>query len=175
MDDAAKVGRRDGEGAGDHPLRLPAYLPYRLSVASNKVSGLIAKAYQSRFGLSIQEWRVIAVLGEGTPLTAQAICEATAMDKVSVSRAIRALDDRDLVRRTQRESDRRASDVVLTGEGRRIYDEIAPLALDYERALLEGLSAGEREILVELLERLERRADQLTGRGVFAASDTAVK
>lgn len=166
-DDAAKIAKGTGEGAGDHPLRLPAYLPYRLSVASNKVSGLIARAYQSRFGLSIQEWRVIAVLGEGAPLTAQAICEATAMDKVSVSRAIRALDERDLVARTQRESDRRASDVALTREGRRIYDEIAPLALDYETALLEGLSDGERDTLTALLERLEARADALNGKGPF--------
>jgi DNA-binding MarR family transcriptional regulator len=158
----------EAEGAGDHPLRLRAYLPYRLSVASNKASGLIAKAYQSRFGLSIQEWRVIAVLGEGRALTAQAICEATAMDKVSVSRAIRALDERDLVRRKQRSSDRRASDVELTGEGVRIYDDIAPLALDYERALMEGLSGEEREQLMTLLEVLERRADVLTGKGGFA-------
>lgn len=156
------------ESAGDHPLRLGAYLPYRLSVASNKASGLIARAYQSRFGLSIQEWRVIAVLGEGRALTAQAICEATAMDKVSVSRAIRALDERELVRRKQRSSDRRASDVELTGEGARIYDEIAPLALDYERVLLDGVSDEDRERLMTLLEMLERRADILTGKGGFA-------
>ena len=46
-------------------LVLSKYLPYRLSVASNKASGLIARAYQARFGLTIWEWRVIAVLGEG--------------------------------------------------------------------------------------------------------------
>lgn len=166
-DNAGKAAMTDGEGAGDHPLRLPAYLPYRLSVVSNKVSSLIARAYQSRFGLSIWEWRVIAVLGEGRALTAQAICEATAMDKVSVSRAIRALDERQLVERTQRLSDRRASDVALTGEGRRIYDEIAPLALQYEHALLEGLSDGERETISVLLGRLEARADALTGKGPF--------
>lgn len=169
MADDARPVKDEAGGAGDHPLRLPGYLPYRLSVASNKVSGLIAKAYQSRFGLSIWEWRVIAVLGEGKALTAQAICEATAMDKVSVSRAIRTLAERDLVRRKQRSSDRRASDVELTREGVRIYDEIVPLALDYERALVEGLSDEERGTLMDLLETLERRADALTGKGGFSS------
>lgn len=152
--------RPDGR-ARDRPLRLSAYLPYRLSVVSNKASSLIARAYQSRFGLSIWEWRVVAVLGAGEALTAQAICEATAMDKVTVSRAIRALDGRGLIIRTPSASDRRASDVSLTDEGRAIYEEVAPLALDYERALLEGFSEAEQAALTGLLERLETRADAL--------------
>lgn len=146
-------------------MRLCDYLPYRLSVASNKASGLIARAYQARFGLSIWEWRVIAVLGEGAPLTAQAVCEATAMDKVTVSRAIRALDARRLVRRRPNSNDKRASDVTLTAEGEAIYLEIAPLALHYEAALLEGFSDEERAQLVALLDKLEARLTGLTAAG----------
>lgn len=146
-------------------MRLRDYLPYRLSVASNKASGLIARAYQARFGLTIWEWRVIAVLGEGAPLTAQAVCEATAMDKVTVSRAIRALDARRLVKRTQSPADRRASDVTLTPDGQAIYLEIAPLALHYEAALLQGFSAEERAQLVALLDKLEARLVGLTAEG----------
>lgn len=145
-------------GAGAF-LRLPSYLPYRLSVASNKASSLIARAYQAKFGLSIWDWRVIAVLGEGRALTAQAVCEATAMDKVTVSRAIRALDERGLVQRKPNPADKRASDVTLTAAGAEVYGEVAPLALRYEQALLEGFSAAERDQLMALLEKLERRLD----------------
>lgn len=146
-------------GAGAS-LRLPSYLPYRLSVASNKASGLIARAYQAKFGLSIWEWRVIAVLGEGRPLTAQALCEATAMDKVTVSRAIRALDERGLVQRKPNPGDKRASDVTLTVQGGEVYAEVAPLALRYEQTLLEGFSDDERHQLMALLEKLEARLDK---------------
>lgn len=164
-DTPAGSGEATGAGGGG-PLRLSAYLPYRLSVASNKASGLIARAYQARFGLTIWEWRVIAVLGEAAPLTAQAICEATAMDKVTVSRAIRALDGRGLLARTPSATDRRASDVALTDAGRGVYREVAPLALDYERRLLEDLSADERAALTALLEKLEARADALGEQGL---------
>jgi DNA-binding MarR family transcriptional regulator len=140
-------------------LRLPSYLPYRLSVASNKASSLIARAYQAKFGLTIWEWRVIAVVGEGRPLTAQALCEATAMDKVTVSRAIRALDERGLVQRKPNPGDKRASDVTLTPQGGEVYAEIAPLALRYERALLEDFSETERAQLMALLAKLESRMD----------------
>lgn len=157
MDD--QLSRPIREGAS---MRLRDYLPYRLSVVSNKASGLIARAYQARFGLTIWEWRVIAVLGEGAPLTAQAVCEATAMDKVTVSRAIRALDARRLVKRTQSLADKRASNVTLTPDGQAIYREIAPLALRYEAALLEGFSDEERAQLTALLDKLEARLISLT-------------
>ena len=50
-------------------LRLDGYLPYRLSVASNAVSGLIARAYEDRFGLTIPQWRLVCVLAEDGPST----------------------------------------------------------------------------------------------------------
>ena len=37
------------------PLRLDDYLPYRLSVAANAVSQLIARAYVERFGLTVPQ------------------------------------------------------------------------------------------------------------------------
>lgn len=158
----ARDQKPDSAAGVGESLRLPSYLPYRLSVASNKASGLIAKAYQARFGLTIWEWRVIAVLGEGQALTAQAICEATAMDKVTVSRAIRALDERGLVIRKRNTDDRRASDVSLTADGQGIYAEVSPLALTYEQALLEGFSTDERAQLMTLLEKLEHQLDALS-------------
>ncbi|MGY6662008.1 MAG: MarR family winged helix-turn-helix transcriptional regulator [Glycocaulis sp.] len=155
-----RANRADGAPA----LILSEYLPYRLSVVSNKASGLIARAYQARFGLTIWEWRVIAVLGGGEAITAQAICEATAMDKVTVSRALRTLTERALVRRRTSPTDKRAALVSLTPEGQSIFDEIAPLALEWERSLLEGFSPDEADQLSRLLDRLEKRADVL-GKG----------
>ena len=79
-------------------LILDEYLPYRLSIASNAVSKLIARAYEDRFGLTIPQWRLMAVLAE-KPLTQQAIVARTAMDKVTVSRAAQGLVNRHLVGR----------------------------------------------------------------------------
>src|SRR5258708_10943300 len=75
----------------DSVLRLDGYLPYRLSVASNAVSRLIARAYEDRFGLTIPQWRLIAVLAEDGPLTQQAIGARTVLDKVTVSRTTQGM------------------------------------------------------------------------------------
>jgi DNA-binding MarR family transcriptional regulator len=144
-------------------LQLDAYLPYRLSVASNAVSGLIARAYEDRFGLSVPQWRVICVLAEDGGLTQVQIVARTVMDKVTVSRAAQGLVKRHLVARSQNKSDARSHVLALTVEGRRLYGEIAPLALAYEAALIAGLAPDEVALLKRLLARLQAAAGQLAG------------
>ena len=142
-------------------LKLDDYLPYRLSVAANAVSDLVASAYQSRFGLSIPQWRLMAVLGEDGPMTPQALVARTVMDKVTVSRAAAALHERKLVEREPHASDGRSHRVGLTDSGTKLYAEIAPLALAYEARLLEAFTPFERQTVQSLLCRLQDAATTL--------------
>jgi DNA-binding MarR family transcriptional regulator len=135
-------------------LDLDRFLPYRLSVLSNRISQAIARLYQARFGFGITEWRVIAVLGRNPELSANAVAERTAMDKVAVSRAVAHLLERGLLLREMHGDDRRRSVLALSEAGIRIYDEIVPLALGRERKLLATLDAEERRQLERILEKL---------------------
>jgi len=144
-------------------LRLDAYLPYRLSVASNAVSGLIARSYQDRFGLSVPQWRVICVLAEDGGLTQGQIVARTVMDKVTVSRAAQGLLQRRLVSRSDHHADGRSHVLALSAQGESLYAEIAPLALAYEAALIAGLAPSEVALLKRLLARLQAQAGQLGG------------
>lgn len=139
-------------------LILEDFLPYRLSILSNTVSSTIASAYNKRFGLSIPEWRVIAVLGRFPGLSAVEVAERTLMDKVAVSRAVSKLIKTGRVNRQFADADRRRSILHLSGEGRTVHDEIAPLALKFEEDLLHGLSEEEIQTLNVLMERLLARA-----------------
>ena len=71
-------------------LKLDEFLPYRLSLASNAVSQVIARAYEEHFGLKMHEWRVITVLAQNGELTQQEIVGRTKMDKQALIEAIRA-------------------------------------------------------------------------------------
>jgi DNA-binding MarR family transcriptional regulator len=139
-------------------LDLDHFLPYRLSVLSNTVSTALAGAYARRFGLSIPEWRVIAVLARAPGLSAAAVAERTAMDKVAVSRAVAGLLRSGRIRRAMAASDRRRSVLTLTPRGRAAYARIVPLALEYERRLLAEFSIPERGKLDAMLARLQQRA-----------------
>jgi DNA-binding MarR family transcriptional regulator len=147
--------------APNPPLRLDDYLPYRLSVAANAVSDLVASAYQSRFGLSIPQWRLMAVLGEDGPMTPQDLAARTVMDKVTVSRAAAALHERKLVEREPNAADGRSHRVGLTASGASLYADIAPLALAYEARLLEAFTPFERQTAQNLLRRLQAAATAL--------------
>ena len=136
-------------------LDLERFLPYRLSVLSNRVSGAIARVYSERFGLGVTEWRVMAVLGRYPDLSAGEVAQRTAMDKVAVSRAVAGLVDAGRVERETHGDDRRRSVLRLTDAGRAIHDGVAPLALEFERRLLEGMETSERAVLFRLLDRLD--------------------
>jgi DNA-binding MarR family transcriptional regulator len=143
-----------GAGQGHAHWELDRFLPYRLSVLSNRVSQTIAGAYARRFGLGVTEWRVIAVLGRYPGLSANAVAARTAMDKVAVSRTVARLLERGLLQRDTHDDDRRRSVLELSGEGYRIYDEVVPVALDYEQRLLAPLDEAERAQLDRLLAKL---------------------
>ena len=150
------------------PLDLEHFLPYRLSVLSNTVSQAIAAIYEQRFALSITEWRVMAVLGRYDGLSAREVAERTAMDKVAVSRALARLIGAGRVRRQTADHDRRQSVLRLSAKGWRVYEQIAPLALEHERRLLAHLDRREREWLGRILDKLwqaEKAANRETGSG----------
>ena len=142
-------------------LLLDRFIPFRLSVLTNKVSGAIARHYSERFGLSIPEWRVMAVLGETPGLSAREVAERTAMDKVQVSRAVASLVAARRVARTPDDRDGRVGRLALTRAGMAIYEEIVPLALSLERTFVAALSRDEREALDRLLSKLTRQAKTL--------------
>ena len=142
-------------------LRLENFLPYRLAILSHTVSTTIAHVYDKRFNLSIPEWRVIAILGRFPGLSAVEVAERTLMDKVAVSRAVTKLIKNGRIDREFADADRRRSILNLSEEGRRVHDEVAPLALQFERDLLAGLDDDEREKLSSIMDRLMARARAL--------------
>ena len=142
-------------------LRLDDFLPYQLSVASNAVSGAIAKAYVAHFGLRIPEWRLIAVLAEEEGLTQQALVARTEMDKMTVSRAAAGLAERGLVTRVRHGRDGRSHALALSAEGQALYAQIAPKALAMEAELLKGLTDREITALRSTLQKLKAAAQAL--------------
>jgi DNA-binding MarR family transcriptional regulator len=142
-------------------LILEDFLPYRLSITSHTVSTNIAHIYEKRFGVSIPEWRVIAILGRFPGLSAVEVAERTLMDKVAVSRAVTKLIKNGRIDREFADADRRRSILNLSEEGKKVHNEIAPLALEFERSLVEDISADDYEKFNTILEQLLDKARQL--------------
>ena len=135
-------------------LVLEDFLPYRISILSNRISRAIAQRYARAFKLTIPEWRVIAVLGRPSELTATQVAEATEMDKVAVSRAVARLIQARRVAASPDPNDARRQRLSLAPAGVNLHAKIAPIALACERRLVASLSARERATLDGLIDRL---------------------
>ncbi len=142
-------------------LKLEEFLPYRLSVLSNRISRAIADSYEQRFDLKLPEWRVMAVLGEERGLSAGQVAKRTAMDKVAVSRAVNRLLEAGRINRSFDDEDRRRSILSLSPDGEAIYSRIVPLAKRYENMLLEGLNGEEKRQLDSVLDKLAQIEHEL--------------
>ena len=145
-------------------FRLEDFLPYRLSVATNRISRAFAAHYEQEFGISIPEWRVIAVLGAFAPLSSNAICERTAMDKAKVSRAVAGLLERGLIQRDAHATDQRLIQLTLSNPGRKTYEAIIPRARAIEAAVTKGLSKADLAHLHRILDCVGARLDEMESR-----------
>jgi DNA-binding MarR family transcriptional regulator len=163
MSDAAPTPLPDG-------LKLERFLPYRLVVAATLASRALARIYSRNFGIGIPQWRVMAMLGQFDRLTARDVGELSHMHKTKVSRAVGELVERGLVERTPNRDDRREAFLSLSPPGRRIYEQVAPMALMFEKQLMDDIPAAELQAFERVLSTLTERVRVLSA-GFTAADD----
>ena len=143
------------------PLKLESFLPYRLSLLSNVISGAIAAAYGDKFAISMPEWRIMMILAEYPGISADEVCRRTKIEKSVVSRAVSRLLKRRLIDREMDEQDKRRSILQLSETGLTVYDEVMPIARNYEEALLSNLTGEERKTFNDIIDKLMAEAKQL--------------
>ncbi|GHA13723.1 MarR family transcriptional regulator [Arenicella chitinivorans] len=142
-------------------LTLERYLPYRLATLSNRISGIIAQTYKDKFGLSVTEWRIMAVLGEYPGASADEVSAKIQIEKSIVSRSLQKLLARHLVVREVDSADRRRQNLALTKTGADVYRQIVPVSYDYEDQLLTCFNAEEQALFEALLDRLYDQTDTI--------------
>jgi len=141
---------------------LEEFLPYRLSLLSNTVSQGISSAYRKVHGLSVTEWRVVAILGRFPNLTATEVMQRGAMDKVAISRAVKKLQKKGLLERTPHAEDRRRLPLKLSSHsGTSLFREVVPKARHYENQLLSALSADELLRFKRMIRKLQNAAEKI--------------
>jgi len=142
-------------------LKLEEFLPYRLNVVASLTSQALSRIYAERYGIGVPEWRVLVTLGQYGMMTGKAIGAHSHMHKTKVSRAVAELEKRKLlVRKTNRE-DLRESFLSLTPNGQAIYQDLAPIALDFAQRLIEVVEPADRAAFNRAIDRLTERSAAL--------------
>jgi len=142
-------------------LSLNQFFPYRFAMLQQAISENIARVYTGEFDLSRHEWRILAILGEQSGLSAKQITVLTNLEKMQISRAINTMRSNDLINETVNNKDKRFTQLYLTDKGKEIYQILVPRVLKKEKELLKGLSEEEQKNLNQLLDKLHDKATLL--------------
>ncbi len=158
------VSAKQAEQTG--PLKLDEFLPHRLNLCATGVSTALSKVYSERYQIGVPEWRCIVILGEFGRLTAKEIGVHGQMHKTKVSRAVAVLEKRNFVTRRANAADLREAFLSLTTEGRAVYDDVAPQAVQFVSQLIATIDPCERDVFCRVLK-------QITDRTSTVATDVA--
>jgi len=154
MNEVSKTTAQARAARTDAPLKLEEFLPYRLNVVASLTSQVLSRIYAERHGLGVPEWRVLATLGQYGVMTAKAIGAHSHMHKTKVSRAVAHLESRKLLTRRSNQADKREAFLALTPAGRTIYEDLAPIALDFARRLTDAIEPADRSAFDHAIDRL---------------------
>ena len=135
-------------------LELDRYLPFGLTAIANKIARSASRDYLRRFGVGINEWRILANLRISPGVTANLICQNSGLDKAAVSRSLRLLEDGGMIETWGETADVRGRALCLTAKGDTLHDGLIAIALRREARLLDGFDEGERKQLLSFIARL---------------------
>ena len=134
-------------------------LSYRLHQVANLLSRGAELRYRREFGVSLWEWRTVALLGgTGEPQSLNELARAAGMDKGQMSRVVSGLTGREIVSREADANDARGIRLSLTKSGRKLYRKLIGAAAERNSAFLGCLSAQERSCLEKAMTKLAREA-----------------
>ncbi|OAN76003.1 hypothetical protein A8B82_15955 [Sulfitobacter sp. EhC04] len=127
------------------------------TVISNRVSHVLEKMYRERFQLTVVGWRLLAIIRNHAPLSAKSLAEISAMDQVSITRALDQLVGKKFVSRRTDRRDRRRVVLRLTKRGEAVYNDIVPLSYAADKAIMSDLSDDERHLIREMVQKVAAR------------------
>ncbi|WP_152565264.1 MarR family winged helix-turn-helix transcriptional regulator [Caballeronia glathei] len=114
--------------------------------------------YERNFGLTMNEWRCIALLHGKRGMSMNRLAEHAQFDRGLASRTVSGLEGRGLLAREADATDGRGVVITLTAEGRALVSEVFPVAEERNARLLSCLTRAEREMLPGILQKLTNQA-----------------
>jgi DNA-binding MarR family transcriptional regulator len=142
-------------------LHIDQFITFRMTRLSNALRNNLSKRYLEEFGLSLPEWRLLALITRFSPVRFSELTSRSSMDKGQVSRTLRVMSKRGLIKmkvikQRSRSAEALAAPVVVsvTAKGRSLYESVLPVARRRQAEMLLNLTQTERVQLYAILDKL---------------------
>ncbi|HTY66459.1 MAG TPA: MarR family transcriptional regulator [Alphaproteobacteria bacterium] len=139
-------------------------VPYKLYKLALRGSRAKSAYIKKRVGLSIDEWKVLLLIGTFSPLSTKEVAERSTLDKVRVSRTTDRLVRQGLVTGHRDPEDRRKVELKLTRAGKAKYRGVVDSLATWDSAFVQVLDSKSLTSLIKLLQTLDQRIDELERR-----------
>ena len=133
------------------------YMDRSLAIACTRGREAVVSRFRTllhKQKLSEQQWRVLRLLCDQNSLTAVEISARSCIHKVSISRILKSLEQRNMVKRIASTSDLRASYVVLTDHGTVVMAPLLEESTKINKGIVEAFGYEDYDKLLVLLRKL---------------------
>ena len=144
---------------GAEPLPLHRFLTFRLMRVHTKLNAQATRILRETSGLTLSQWRVLALIGAEGEARMSDIARATALDKGLLSRNLKALIEAGQIEANADDADHRAQKLRLSAAGQALFERTLPVMRARQARLRADLSAEELETFYTVLDKLEHAAE----------------
>jgi DNA-binding MarR family transcriptional regulator len=129
------------------------YLPALLAQASQLISGEFHRVVIAK-GFTVSEWRVLATLAGGQPMSVGRIAQISITKQPTVTRLLDRMEAKGYVERLANDGDRRITPVRITPAGSRKVSRLIELAREHEQRVLQPFGLARAEDLKSVLREI---------------------
>ena len=141
-------------------LPLHQFITYRLSRVQAKLNAQATRLLRATSGITLIQWRIIALTGAAGETRLSDLARAAALDKGLLSRNLKTLIEDDIVLSRPDESDHRAQILSLAPRGQKIFERTLPVTRRRQAGLRRHLTEEELAIFRRVLDKLEIAAEE---------------
>ncbi|MEM6311760.1 MAG: MarR family winged helix-turn-helix transcriptional regulator [Pseudomonadota bacterium] len=146
------------EPKGELPLRR--FVTYRISRVQAKLNAQASRILQETSGITLSQWRVIALVGAVGQTQSSKLSKEAALDKSLLSRNLKTLIEQGVMASRTDAEDHRVQILSLTDKGRAIFEKTLPVTRARQTQLREGLTDEDLKVFHKVLDHLEIAAEK---------------
>ena len=140
--------------------RLTTSFPYLVRRVGLRIGELFDRAVAPH-GVDVSMFRVMAALAEHDGQQLGQLAAVTTIELSTLSRLVGLMSAKGLLTRRRPRGNGRIVEITLSPKGRRLVDELVPIAEHFERAATAGTTPTEVERIKAILGSAYRNLDQL--------------
>ena len=126
------------------------------------VGAFLSRLSEHNIDLTQVQFAALSVVREFLEIDQTSIARHIACDRATTGGVIDRLEKKGYVRRVDQKKDRRRNLIVITEDGRKVFENAIPVVWLVQQDIMRGLDGVEREELLRLLVKATRASNELS-------------